>query len=315
MIGLLIVIVCILAATLLDGPPQDVVEGFADVIDPAVFLAALDPVTKAKVAKIGDDLYDGLILAKNVHSTDCNTYAQLMTKVRDAGVSQGLSPAQADNILYYVMQKDPGFFSGFFLARCMQRVLDAPTVPTTTTITSGGASTVVAQGRNATGTSIAPGGNPVTVSAARRSAPSPTVSPSQYQKVRLNIGGGNQCLTVLDGRHVLGNPVVQWPCSQTDPNQVFATDGNSNTPLRSDQNNGLCIAPGADQNGSKLVLQTCNATDPLQRWTWDRDAKSLRVKGPTGRCADINYGLRIDNSPVQIWDCNGWSFAQGVTPV
>ena len=251
LIGFLIVISCILVATLLVGPPQDVVEGFSDMIDPAALLAALDPVTKAKVANIGDDLYNGLILAKNVHSSDCNTYAQMIAKMRDACVSQGLLPAQSDNVLYYVMQKDPGFFPGFFMARCMQsmqtggnaaNVTNTPTLPTTTAITSG-ASTLIAQG-----------GNTLTIPSARQSAPSPTVSPSQYQKVRLNIGGGNQCLTVLNGRHVLGNPVVQWPCSQTDPNQVFASETQSNTQLLSDQNHDLCVAPGADQNGSKLVL-------------------------------------------------------------
>jgi hypothetical protein len=301
---ILVVVLILVLFTAVQGPSSGIVESFADQ-DPTTALVALDPNTRSKVAVVGDKFYDDLLLAGKNRSTDCDAYEQAIKNLDVAMSLQGLSFGHQESIFYHVAQKNPGFLSGFTLGHCI------PNAPVSTATPSALPSgTPVATTPNTyTISSALPSGTPVVM-------PSPTSSPTTLvQQIRANIGGGNQCLTVLNGRHEAGNAIVQWPCSPTDPNQVFLgnkTAGSNGTQLASNVNKALCVAPGADNNGSKLIMKTCDPADPLRKWTYDSAHASLRAGGPNGRCADINYGLRVNNGPVQLWDCNGWSFAQGV---
>ena len=287
-IKIIILFLLLIIAIAVLCPSPDLVESFGDT-DPATALAALDPQTQAKVTAIGDALYNNLVLYRDKHIWDCSAYVQLFDTVKRSSMANGLTAPQADAILYYVMQKDPGFFSGFNLARCTAN--GAPAVSSHATAPLGPHSTT----------------STTTISASSKQPP------SNYETGRLSIGNQNQCLTVLGGNHASGNPIVQWPCSQTDPNQVLAVDRSQVAePLqfRSNANKNLCMASGGDQNGSRVMLQPCDSNNSLQRWQYD--GKALHVRNSTGRCMDLNNGIRVNNGPVQIWDCNGYALAQGV---
>lgn len=163
-------------------PSPGLVEAFDDPTATAA-LAALDPLTRSKVTAIGDALYNNLVLYRDKHIYDCNTYALLYNMIKTSSQQNGLTAPQSEAVFYYVLQKDPGFFSGFNLGRCMQ---GAPIFTSST------------------------GPQPAST------APQPT-----YSVGRMSIGGQNQCLTVLGGNHTSGTPIVQTPCSPTDPNQAL----------------------------------------------------------------------------------------------
>lgn len=82
--------------------------------------------------------------------------------------------------------------------------------------------------------------------------------------------------------------------------------------FRSNVNKNLCIAPGGTVNGSRLTLQPCDSknTSPSQQWLLAQQGGLRNISA--GRCMDLPNGTRVNNGPVQIWDCNGYAPAQSV---
>jgi Ricin-type beta-trefoil lectin domain len=66
---------------------------------------------------------------------------------------------------------------------------------------------------------------------------------------------------------------------------------------------GKCLAArnNGSTNGTAVVIDSCDDSDPAQRWTVAA-GDTLRING---KCLDVNGRGTTDGSLIQLWTCNG----------
>lgn len=87
--------------------------------------------------------------------------------------------------------------------------------------------------------------------------------------------------------------------------QIYACGGASNQvwTLSNDMvqvYGSLCLTPTGTDNGSAVVVNTCDGSDPMQKW---KLRGAMLVNVASRRCLDVRNGGVVNGTRVQIYDC------------
>ena len=63
---------------------------------------------------------------------------------------------------------------------------------------------------------------------------------------------------------------------------------------------------GVNADGTKTQIWDCTPGDPNQQWSYNSTTRQL-INPTTGKCLDVTGQNSADNTPLQIWTCNGQS--------
>jgi len=138
-----------------------------------------------------------------------------------------------------------------------------------------------------------------------RLADVPQPMPEIADTILISSRDSMKCLELSDGVEAEGTQVEVSTCDADNQKQHWQYIDNQ---IRHNTQDGrqLCVSDPAAHplNGDKLKVQNCDGSSG-QKWTYDHLLGSAAFGSPeTKFCMDLTEGSLLDNTPVQIWDCD-----------
>lgn len=108
---------------------------------------------------------------------------------------------------------------------------------------------------------------------------------------------------------VTGYKISQEESSKNTPNQWWIYDTISKQIINPSSGFCLEIKDGIDKNDSIIQTNTRIARDGYQQWKWEPNNKYLSLVFPAAskRCLYVYGGSKTADSPIYLYDKNGWS--------
>ncbi|KAI9188610.1 ricin B lectin domain-containing protein [Polychytrium aggregatum] len=72
-----------------------------------------------------------------------------------------------------------------------------------------------------------------------------------------------------------------------------------------DFTSGKCLDGGNLQNGTQMVIKTCNPSTPSQQFNVINGGSTMQFAGNTAKCVDRAGGSAANSTAIQVMDCNG----------